>query len=495
MHCSITWSSRSTHAESFEKMKPLPLAIAILGLFSPLQADPGKPNVLFIAIDDLNDWIGCLGGHPQAKTPNIDALAKRGMLFTNAHCNAPVCNPSRVSLMTGIRPSDSGIYTNSDSSSSKTSLVRDSVVIPQHFAANGYDTFGCGKLFHASGGKDKFQTYGPGEGQGPLPEKRINCPEEASKSPLWDWGVFPEKEGDGYHDIADSGWASGKLAEERKKPFFLGCGFYRPHVPFFAPARFFDLHPLESVELPQILENDTSDIPKYALQLTSNPLPPSQKWFIESGEWRHAVQSYLACISFTDDNVGKLVKALDDGPYADNTWIILFSDHGFFLGEKDRWAKQALWERATRVPLVIVPPKNRAGEFAAAGSVCTQPAELLSLFPTLIEGCGLTEGPEELAGHSLMPLLENPEADWPHFAITTYQPDNHAIRDDRYRYIRYKDGSEELYDLRDDKPEWKNLASDPEMKPVIERLSKAIPKTNAAPPKQTGKRKRADEGD
>ena len=451
-----------------------------------MQADPVKPNVLFIAIDDLNDWIGCLDGHPQAKTPNIDALAKRGMLFTNAHCNAPVCNPSRVSLMTGIRPSDSGIYVNADSFTSKTSLVRDSIVIPEHFAANGYDTFGCGKLFHASGGKDRFQVYGPGNGQGPLPMKRLNCPKQQSKSKLWDWGVFPEKEGDEYHDIAGAEWASKKLGESQEKPFFLGCGFYRPHVPFFAPSRFFDLHPLDSVKLPKALENDTDDIPKYALDLTVNPLPPTQEWFVESGEWRHAVQSYLACVSFTDDNVGKLMAALDSGPHADNTWIVLFSDHGFFLGEKDRWAKQALWERATRVPLIIVPPKNRASEFAGAGSVCGQPAELLSLFPTLIEACGLAKGPDQLAGHSLIPLLKKPDAKWPHFAITTYQPGNHAVRDERYRYIRYADGSEELYDLREDKSEWSNLASDPKMNPITEKLEQSIPKTNANP---AGKRK------
>ncbi len=471
------------------------LTICTLAMLSPLHAAPAKPNVLFITIDDLNDWVGCLGGHPQAMTPNIDALAKRGMLFTNAHCNAPVCNPSRVSLMTGIRPSDSGIYSNSDFYQSKTSLVRDSVVLPEHFAANGYDTFGTGKLFHDGQGKDRFETYGPGGGQGPMPKKRLNCPKDASKSQLWDWGIFPEKEGKGYNDIADVEWASSKLRESRDKPFFLGCGFYRPHVPLYAPARFFDLHPLDAVKLPVVLENDIADIPKYALDLTANPLPPSQKWFIESGEWKHAVQSYLACISFTDDNVGKLVKALDDGPYADSTWIVVFSDHGFFLGEKERWAKQALWERATRVPLIIVPPKNRAKEFAAAGSACAQPAELISLFPTLIEACGLSKGPEQLEGHSLIPLLKNPDAEWPHPAITTYLPGNHAVRDDRYRYIRYKDGSEELYDLQEDKPEWKNLASDPKMKPIIERLAKAIPKINAEPPKPEKNRKRASEGD
>jgi arylsulfatase A-like enzyme len=446
-----------------------------------IHAEAAKPNVLFIAVDDLNDWIGCLGGHPQAKTPNLDALAKRGILFTNAHCNAPVCNPSRVSLMTGIRPSDSGIYLNNHKFRSANSKIREAVTLPQHFAENGYATVGCGKLFHGSGGQENFHTYGPAGGQGPLPGKRLNCPPEESGSKLWDWGVFPEEEDEGYNDIADANWTAARLGKASEKPFFLGCGFYRPHVPLYAPERFFGKHPLDKVTLPEVLESDLDDIPPFALELVKNPLPPSHAWFLKSGQWRKAVQSYLACVSFTDDNVGKVLAALDAGPHADNTWIVLFSDHGFFLGEKQRWAKQALWERATRVPLMIVPPKNRSGEFAI-GKACDQPVELLSLYPTLAEACGLPGRPDQAKGVSLIPLLKDPKANWPHFAITTHTVGNHAIRDRRYRYIRYADTSEELYDIRKDASEWRNLASDPKMKELIEKLAKAIPASDAKPP-------------
>jgi arylsulfatase A-like enzyme len=469
-------------------MKSRALACLLLLLLLAPAATNGeepaspRPNVLLIVIDDLNDWVGCLGGHPQSLTPNIDALAQRGLLFGNAHCNGPICNPSRVSLFTGVRPSSSGIYLNNHAFRAADSQLKDAVTLPQQFARHGYQTAGCGKLFHGSRGKNNFQVYGPAGGQGPLPEKRLNCPPEQSRSKLWDWGVFPAEEDNSYNDIADARWAARRLRQEQEKPFFLGCGFYRPHVPFFAPQRFFDRHPLAEVMLPTVLQTDRDDIPRFALELTHNPLPPSHDWFVESGKWQQAVQSYLACISFTDNNVGTLLKALDNGPHAENTWIVLFSDHGFFLGEKQRWAKQSLWERATRVPLVIVPPRNQADQFGAPGRRCDRPVELLGIYPTLLEACGLPEPVDQLEGQSLLPLLKDSTTDWPHLAITTHNGNNHAVRDDRYRYIRYADGSEELYDLKQDAAEWKNLAGDPALEQVKTRLARAVPRKTAAPP-------------
>ncbi|MCH7725224.1 MAG: sulfatase, partial [Planctomycetes bacterium] len=464
----------------------------VAAYFSTQENYARTPNFLIIIFYYINDWVGCLGGHPQSLTPNIDALAKRGVLFTNAHCNGPICNPSRVSFMTGVRPSTSGIYLNGHRFRSRNSRIRSAVTLPQHFAKHGYQTLGCGKLFHGSGGKENFQFYGPAGGQGPLPKKRLNCPLEQSRSRLWDWGVFPEEEGDSYNDIADAKWTAKRLGEPCEKPFLLACGFYRPHVPFFAPPRFFDKHPRNDVKLPPVLDTDRDDIPAFALKLTNNPLPPSHDWFEKSGQWQHAVQSYLACVSFTDDNVGKVVAALDAGPHADNTWIVLLSDHGFFLGEKQRWAKQALWERATKVPLIIVPPRKLAHQFAAVGNRCAKPVELLSIYPTLIEVCRLPGKPKQLEGHSLVPLLKDADANWPHFAITTHDGDNHAVRDDRYRYIRYADGSEELYDIDTDPNEWENLARDPKMKSVIARLAKAVPTNVADPPRVTSPSGRGD---
>lgn len=469
-------------------MRPsfLPITIALASLINGWTAPSAhaqqQPNVLMIVIDDLNDWVGCLGGHPQSRTPEIDKLAKRGFLFTNAHCNGPICNPSRVSLFTGVRPSTSGIYLNQHRFRSTGSSIKDAISLPQSLANSGYKTLGCGKLFHNSRSQDEFQTYGPAGGQGPLPRQKLNCPADQTGSRLWDWGVFPLQEDESYHDIATAHWASKQLSQPHARPLFLACGFYRPHVPLFAPQRFFDQHPLDQVQLPSILAGDRNDIPAFGLKLTDNPLPPSHKWFIESGNWDDAVQAYLACVSFTDNNVGTLIRALDSGPHADNTWIILFSDHGFFLGEKKRWAKQSLWERATRVPLIIVPPRSIRDDYARPGQQRPQPVELLSIYPTLMEVCQATAPAGQLEGKSLMPLLTQEDTRWPHLAVTTHDGNNHAVRDVRYRYIRYADGSEELYDLQDDPHEWHNLAGKPTHRAIIRRLGRAVPDQAAKPP-------------
>lgn len=457
---------------------PLPirhlLVVCVLLVIDQPTASADRPNVLLIAIDDLNDWVGCLNGHPQAITPHIDALAARGVLFTNAHCNAPICNPSRVSLMTGIRPSTSGIYLNHHDFRAPASKVKDAITLPRYLATQGYSTMACGKLFHASRHRDEFQEYGPAGGQGPFPNGKLNVPASVTKSRAWDWGVFPEEEPD-CNDVIDAEWTSEKLADSQDRPFLLACGFYRPHVPWFAPQRFHDLHPVGKVTLPAVREDDRDDIPAFALQLTDNPLPPRHNWFVHSGKWKQAISSYLAAISFADDNVGKVVSALDAGPHANSTWIVLFSDHGFFLGEKQRWAKQSLWERATKVPLMVVPPKNDDRWKTAVGQRCDQPVELLSIFPTLVDVCGLKDRPDQVEGHSLVPLLKNAQADWPHTAVTSHAGNNHAVRGHRYRYIRYDDGSEELYDLQQDPAEWANLAGRLESREIIARLGKDIP--------------------
>ena len=454
--------------------------IRIVWLFSALpvllvQADAAeRPNILLITIDDLNDWTGCLQGHPQSMTPNIDRLAEQGILFENAHCQAPICNPSRVSLMTGIRPSTSGVYLNNHGFR-RTAALRNAVTMPEYFAAQGYRTLGVGKLFHASRGRDLFQQYGPAEGQGPLPEEKLNCPQDESPTRLWDWGKFPGSD-EQTHDVQSAEWGAARLGEASDQPFFLGVGFYRPHVPLYAPARWFDRLPRATVQLPEVFASDRDDLPEFARQLTENSTPPSHDWFVESGEWQHAVQSYLACVTFVDHCVGIVTEALQAGPHADNTWIVLLSDHGFHLGEKQRWAKQSLWERSTRVPLIVVPPRaDRSNR--ALGRRCPQPVELLSIYPTLIELCELPRR-DELQGESLVPLLQDVDADWKHVALTTYQQNNHAVRTLRWRYIRYADGSEELYDHDRDPHEWHNLAADPEHAAVMGDLRQRLPAVN-----------------
>ncbi len=439
---------------------------------------PGKPNVLLIAIDDLNDWIGCLGGHPDARTPHIDRLARRGVLFTNAHCQAPICNPSRTSIMYGLRPSTSGVYMNAPRPWTVPAL-KNQVTMARHFAANGYLTLTTGKIYHGSGlPPGDFDVVGPRPGQRLGRDARLI----KDLKGLWDFGPQAYKE-DFFQDHADATWAIEKITAHHKKPFFLAIGFYRPHVPFYSPARVFNEIPESEIDLPPVKAGDRDDLPEIVAELTKAPAAPAHDWFLKSGNWKNAVRSYLACVRWTDEQVGRLLDALDKSPHARNTVVVLYSDHGFFLGEKDRWAKQSLWERATKVPLIISAPTMKKG------TRCNRPAELLSIYPTLIELCGLPRR-NALEGASLTPLLKDQNAPWQKPALTTHGKNNHAVRTEHYRYIRYHEGSEELYDLRQDPNEWTNLAAKKELAPLKDELARWLPKTNADPAKGAAPRKR-----
>ena len=432
----------------------------------PTAATSSKPNVLLIGIDDLNDWIGCLGGHPQAKTPHLDALAKRGVLFHNAHCQSPVCNPSRASMMTSLYPESSGIYfLNPDIASSPVGKA--SITLPKRFEREGYHVTAAGKLFHGRENALYFKHYaGSKGGFGPRPKKKISQPHG---HPLWDWGAFPDTN-EKMPDYQLAAWAANELKSlKTDQPFFLAVGFYRPHVPMYAPKEWFDLHPLDKIQLPRVTGDDLADLSDYAINITRlEHVAPTHKWIEESGEWPHAVQSYLASVSFVDACVGTVLDALDASPHRDNTIIVMFSDHGFHLGEKDRWAKRSLWEDGVRVPVIIVAPGLTTGQY------CHKPIGLIDLYPTLLDLVGLDPDPRH-EGHSLKPLLENPKAHWPHLARTSFGPGNVALRSERYRYIRYVDGSEEFYDLQEDPHEWTNLAGQPEMQALVKQHAAHLP--------------------
>ncbi len=432
-----------------------------------------SPNVLFIAIDDLNDWVGCLEGHPQVKTPNIDALAKRGTLFTNAHCQAPICNPSRTSIMTGLRPSTTGVYALAPWFRTVDEL-KDLVTLPQHFSAAGYTTYTVGKIYHGrtwnNTGIKEFDVVGNPE-PGLMPkEKRVQTPRGGRGM---DWGVYPFKDSD-HKDWKTASWAVEQLDKQPVEPFFMAVGFSLPHVPLYATQKWFDLYPEEEIILPRMLLDDRSDTPRFSWYLHWKLPEPRQRFLLQNGEQLKIVQAYLASVSFMDSQVGRVLTALDQNGFKDDTIVVLWSDHGYHLGEKEITGKNTLWDRSARVPLIF------AGPGVAPGQRSNQPAELLDIYPTLSELCGLV-APQHLEGLSLVPQINNPETIRMRPAITTDNHDNHGVRTVRWRYIRYADGSEELYDMVDDPSEFFNLASDSRFADVIADLRKHLPEVNHKP--------------
>ena len=434
------------------------LPLALLPVL-PAPAEPRPPNVLIISIDDLNDWVEDFNGHPQALTPNIDRLAARGVRFDNAHCQAPVCNPSRASMGVSMYPSTTGIYfLNPDIL--KSPVARSIPTYPNYFQTQGYAVSGAGKLFHYNSNKHHLPNWaGNFGGMGPLPEEKLTS---FPGHPLWDWGAYPEKD-EQTPDYKIASWGVDAIKNaDPEEPFLLVTGFYRPHVPQFAPQHWLDKFPLDSIKLPEVIADDLEDLSPYAIDITRlKHVAPTHEWVVQNQEWKNLVRTYLACVAFVDHQVGRVLDALDESGQAENTIVILFSDHGFHLGEKERWAKRSLWEESTRVPLII------AGPGIKEGKVCRQPVELIDIYPTLMELTEL-EAPGKLEGDSLIPLLKNPQAEWPHMARTEYGPGNYAIRSERYRYIHYADGSEEFYDLSQDPHEWHNRITHPEFKEQIE---------------------------
>ncbi|MFC1611843.1 sulfatase-like hydrolase/transferase, partial [Myxococcota bacterium] len=437
---------------------------ACLDLSSPVPCGQGsvcvdgecrRLNVLFIAIDDLNDWVGVLSGHPQASTPHLDRLSSQGLLFTNAHTAAPACNPSRAALLTGIRPSSSGVYRNSQP---WRPVMADAVTLPDHFRRNGYKTLGAGKIFHGQS-PDPFldprawDVYYPGKcRQRPSDPKPAGLPLNGiPDTGHFDWGpVDVSDEAMGDRKVAD--WVAQQLTETHDRPFFLACGFFRPHLPWYVPPAYFAQHPLDDIELPVVAADDLDDVPP-AGQRMANP-DKDHANVIAYDQWHAGVQGYLASLRFADAMLGMVLDALEASPHVDNTIVVLWTDHGWHLGEKEHWRKFTLWEESTRVPLIIVAPG-----VTTAGSRTDRPVSLMDLYPTLIDLAGLPPKPE-LQGRSLVSLLQDPEdssSTWTEPVLTTYKYKNHALRDSRWRYIRYENGDEELYDHTVDPREWNNL--------------------------------------
>ncbi len=447
-----------------------------VGSVSPLLAE--KPNILFIAIDDQNDWIGCMGGHPKASTPNIDRLARKGTLFANAHCQAPLCNPSRTSLMIGLRPSTTGIYGLSPWFRNVAPLA-DRITLPQQLHRNGYETLSCGKIYHGGAGnaemrKKEIDVWGPAGGIGITPKEKLIGPTPMGNNRLMDWGAFPHRDEEkGDFKIAD--WTIDQIKSRKSnQPFFLSVGFFLPHVPCYVTPEWLAKIPDNDSVLPIINETDREDTPRFSWYLHWELPEPRLKWVRENQQWRNLVRSYLASTAFVDAQIGRILDALDASPFRENTIVVLWGDHGWHLGEKGITGKNTLWERSTKVPLIF------AGPGVNAGAICREPAELLDIFPTLLDLCSV-EQVVGLEGHSLLPQLRDSGAkrEWP--AITSHNQGNHAIRSARYRYIRYADGTEELYDHDKDPQEWNNLASQTAMESILITHRRFLPSVDVPP--------------
>ena len=457
-------------------------ALGIGVLLAPAVRAAERPNVLFIAIDDLNDWVGCLGGHPQSITPNLDRLAASGVLFTNAHCPAASCNPSRTAIMTGISPHCSGLYRNDQK---MRQVLPDAPLLSQYFRDHGYWAGGSGKLLHYFIDAQSWDEYYPAkEREDPFPRTLYpeTRPLSLPRGGNWqyvetDWGPLDATEEEYGGDWLVSRWVGDQLSREHDKPFFLACGIYRPHEPWFVPKKYFEPFPLETIKLPPgYRENDLDDLPPAGKKRGPNRYFEHIR---KHGQWKQGIQGYLASIHFADAMLGRVLDSLEKGPSRDNTIVVLWSDHGWHLGEKQHWQKFTAWRACTRIPLIVRVPAGIAPglmQGTKAGGVCEKPVDLLSLYPTLTQLAGLPPR-QACDGQNLTPLLENPEADWDHVALTHLgTPGTFGLSAEGWRYIRYTEGGEELYWISRDPYEWENLAQRPEYRAKLEELRALGPK-------------------
>jgi arylsulfatase A-like enzyme len=438
-----------------------------------------QPNILFIAVDDLNDWIGPMGGNKQVKTPHLDKFAKGALCFQKAYCPATVCGPSRSALLTGKQCSNTGVYGNGNDLkiAPKTQNLE---TLPEYFGNRGYATLSRGKIFHkqatAKGmdeGQWAFQEWSDTSGEGGLLwEVKPTLDGIVAGGSDFVWGAIkaPLEKTSDYQTCE---WGVQQLQRDfGGKPFFMAIGISKPHLPFYAPQEFFDMYPLDQVKIAPVKRDDLDDI----LDSKGRPIHKMNERFeLAEGNNMHkeANRAYMACISYVDACLGHLLENLEKSVYGKNTIVVIWGDHGWHLGEKLKYGKTGLWEESARVPLLIKVP----GEQAPNGD-CNGVVNLLDLYPTLVEVCGLPKNPEN-DGKSFAPLLSDPNLTWNDITLTTYQYKNHSMTDGRYRYIQnhQKSGEivEEFYDHQNDPLEHNNLATNPELKQIMDKFRKVLP--------------------
>lgn len=445
-----------------------------------------QPNVLFLAVDDMNDWIGCLDSPTAALTPNIDKLAARGVNFSNAHTAGVYCAPSRAAIFSGQFASTTGCY------QSSTYFVEHPQIesLQTSFAKAGYTTYGGGKLFHHSAGNidtrnwTEFFLRNPGQRHAgwpmdswsretpfpyPFPASSYNAGQEISGGLFLEWAPIPNDQEDNLADTQRANWAVKQLEKNHNQPFFLGVGFYAPHYPNYCPQKYFDLYETDKIKLPPFKKDDLADLPSNIQKVRTNRARVHKK--LESLEAvDDAIHGYLACISYADAMIGRVLDALEASPYADNTLVVLWSDHGYHHGEKGQWGKHTLWERTSNVPFIW------AGPGVAKGKRTDVTVSLIDMYPTLAEMCRLPKPNQLLEGTSLASTLAKPSEARDRTVFLPYlQPGEYAAINCDWRYIRYADG-EELYDLKADPHEWYNLADQPQHAAVKTKLAAIAPK-------------------
>lgn len=409
---------------------------------------PRKLNVLFIAVDDLNTNVGCYG-HAVVKTPNIDRLAAHGVRFERAYCQYPLCNPSRTSLLSGRRPDTTRIYLDGVPARANLEGVD---LLPEYFHRFGYFTAHVGKI----GGAARWDVT----------MKAAHAEKEGGPLKL-EWRATKNKDED--EPDGQTAWKVGRLLEQHKeKPFFIAAGFGKPHLPFVAPQKYFDLYPPDQIKLPQEPADVRKNVPPIAFDRHKETLPETQQ--------RQAIAAYYACVTFMDAQLGVLLDTMDRLQLWDNTVVVLWSDHGFHLGEHGGlWRKAKLFEECARVPLIVAAPGYRKE------AVSPRLVELVDLYPTLAELCGLVQ-PKGLEGASLVPLLQEPKQPWKKAAfIQVAHGRNHevmgrSVRTERYRYTEWDEGKQgvELYDHVNDPREFVNLARDPKHADTVAELKQLL---------------------
>ncbi len=466
-----------------------------------------KPNVLFLAVDDMNDWIGCMGTTPRAITPNFDRLAARGVVFTNAHTAGVFCAPSRAAIFTGQFASTTGCYRTANYFVDHPDIEP----LQVSFAKAGYQTFGAGKLFHHPAGaidvrgwnefflRNQSQRKGgwPLDSWGkdtpfpkPFPNSIYNRGQQVTGGLFLEWGAIPNHREEEMADSIRIKWAINKLGERHDQPFFLGVGLYAPHFPNYCPQKYFDLYDPDKIRLPPYKADDLDDLPPKIKRIKTNRSRIHQK-LDRLNAVDDAIHGYLVCISYADAMMGRVLDALEASPYADNTIVVLWSDHGYHHGEKGDWGKHTLWERTSNVPFIW------AGPGIANGQKSDVTVSLIDMYPTLVDLCGLPKPRQELEGESLAKTLAAPRSAKDRNVLLPHMnPGEYAIINRDWRYIRYGEDGEELYDLQADPNEWHNLAGKPEYAAKKAELRRFAPTTFAKPaPKRNARKDLVIEGE